>query len=172
MRNGFINLLVSLLLFYSLTFSFTSRSIKVKVRFFSLFILFYTSHPCVYSLSDFSLLPLVFPLSPQLPCLVISNNHLNSLTAERSLLSSSRKQDTDLSVRRRLKYSWAPAQVRHGHKSQFFLRYQITPIINKVHSCLMCLFSFGFQQRFFRGKTQFPLVYISTLLGSTGKLNI
>lgn len=105
MRNGFINLLVSLLLFYALIFSFTSRSIKVKVRFFSPFFLFYTSHPCVYSLSDFSLLPLVFPLSPQLPCLVISNNHLNSLTAEGSLLSSSRKQDTDLSVRRHLKYS-------------------------------------------------------------------
>ena len=155
MRDGFVNLLVSPLLFYSLTFIFTSRSINIKVRFFSPFFLFHTSHPCVYSLSHFSLLPLILPLSPHLPCLVINNNHLDSLTAEGNLPSSSRKQDTDLSVRRHIKYSWAPAQVRHEHKSQFFLLYQITPIINRVHSCLICLFSFTFQQRFSEARHNF-----------------
>lgn len=137
------------LLLYSLACIFTSRSINLKVRFFSPFFpILYLPSLCLFSHRFFSS---VFHFSCfTSPSLVINNNHLERLTAEGNPLSSYMKQNTDLSARTHIKCNLA--QVRNGHKFQLFLLYQIMTIIIRVHSCLICLFSFTFQQ-IFRGKT-------------------
>lgn len=77
-----------------------------------------------------------FKRSPHLPCFIINKKTLDILTGVWKLLFLSRKQDTGLKVRRHIKYSWAPAQVRHRQKSQFFLLYQSIPIIKKYITSL------------------------------------
>lgn len=61
-----VSLLFSPLLFYSLAWIFTSKSIKIKSKTFH-FLFSYTFHPCICFLTDFSLMLLIFPLSPHFP---------------------------------------------------------------------------------------------------------
>lgn len=122
----------------------------------------YTFHLCVLFSPRFLLYCLwfffnfFFKRSPHLPCFIINKKTLDILTGVWKLLFLSRKQDTGLKVRRHIKYSWAPAQVRHRQKSQFFLLFQSIPVIKKIHYFLVCLFFITSQQRF----SLFPLLCI------------
>lgn len=143
MRDGFLNLLFSPLLFYSLAWIFTSRSTEIKD----------------FSLPSFLYLPSLYLFSQRFfshafnfshftsSSLVINKNHLECLTAEENLLSSYRKQNTDL--RTHIKCSLAPVQV-NGKNSNSSCYIRSWQLLSEYIPTLYASFTF---QQIFRGKT-------------------